>query len=146
MLGPVASREDIRAMLRAIHPGSAVVDFVVDVLMPDGEAFFPAAQLADGRPGHFVAIARLAATELRIAEASLNGRLPPWDDRDRVRQMTTQFLWTRLVKLRGRAQEMARDFDLLHVPPRTAPVATSHPKRSPVPASLASLLRARAAA
>lgn len=113
MLGQVANKEDIRATLRAIHHKSPVVDFVVDVLMSDGNSFFPTACLADGTPGHFVEVARLAATELRIAEASLGGTLVSRDDPDGRCQATTLYLWARLNKLRGRAREMVKDLELL---------------------------------
>lgn len=109
VLGQVASKEEIRAMLRALHPGSPVADFVADDLMSDGTSFFPAMQLADGSLGHFVAIARCAATELRIAEESLCRHPAHMEAREKVQDRVTRLLWARLVTLRNRARAMAED-------------------------------------
>lgn len=148
MLGQVASKEDIRAMLRAIHHGSPVVDFVVDVMMSDENSFFPTACLSDGTRGHFIEVARCAATELRIAETSLSNPSVSRGGSDGLLQATTQCLWARLNKLRGRAQEMVKDFHMLSNSQESenGQGARTDTLHATLPESLASLERAQAAA
>lgn len=141
MLGQVAVREDIRAMLRTLHPGSQVADFVTDVLMEDAGGFFPALPCPDGQPRHFVEIARLAATELRIAETALATLPDQLCARDDAQALTTRRLWAQLLKLRDRAQEMVWDAVLLRE--AAAPAPGDDSAASP---AIARLLKARAKA
>ena len=129
MLGRVAEREDIRAMLDAIYPRSPVADFMADVLMAEGAPFFSPVRMPDGGWGHFVTVAKLAAIEILITETTLaRWQTAPESHRD-AREVATARLWTRLCKVRERAEDMARDYALLHTPSAPAPkVVPLHPR------------------
>jgi hypothetical protein len=148
VLGQVVAKDDIRSMLQAIYPGSPVAAFVTDVLMADDSSFFPAVRLADGRTGHFVAIARCAATELKIAEAALSRRPVHMGAREKAHEVTTRRLWARLVKLRARAEVMALDLALLQASARNAPglAMAKKARATRTSPSLGNLLRIRPAA
>lgn len=131
MLGRVTDREDIRTTLAATYPGSPAADFVADVLMAGPEPFFPAVALPDGGTGQFLAIARLAALEIRITEATLRRA---GDGAEALRAEAVRRLWTRLCRLRARAAVMAHDYALLGadraralVRPRTLPALPPPP-------------------
>lgn len=129
MLGRVAKREDIRAMLDAIYPRSPVADFMADVLMAEQAPFFTPVQMPDGGRGHFLTVAKLAAIEILITETTLaRWQTDPENHRD-AREVATTRLWARLCKVRARADDMARDYALLHIAPVPAPtVVPLHPR------------------
>ncbi len=110
MLGRVTDREDIRRTLAASYPGSPAADFVVDVLMAGPAPFFPGVGLPGGGTGQFLVIARLAALEIRITEATL---ARAGDGTEGLRAEAVRQLWARLCRLRTRAAVMAHDYALL---------------------------------
>lgn len=125
MLGRVAEREDIRAMLDAIYPGTPVANFMADVLMAEGAPFFSPVRMPDGGWGHFVSVAKLAAIEILITETTLARWQTAPESHRNAREVATARLWTRLCKVRARADDMARDYALLHTPCATTPKVIS---------------------
>ncbi|MBI1219687.1 MAG: hypothetical protein GC186_14190 [Rhodobacteraceae bacterium] len=117
MLGRVARREDIRAMLDAIYPRTPVADFMADVLMAEDSPFFTPVRMPEGGWGHFITVAKLAAIEILITETTLARWQTAPEHHGDAREVATARLWSRLCKVRARADDMVRDYNLLHAPP-----------------------------